>query len=278
MFNPLTERTDGLPRLLILDGHPSHDNPSFLAAANKMQIWIRFLPSHTSYMLQPLDVGCFGPVESYYRQQIAKFIRQNGPHRVRKQIFCDIYERVRNQGLCSRNIRGGWRGTGLVPWNPDRVLATINYREKTPPIERPDEGSTVQHTPRSMKQIEIGYRQVMADTKANGAGSFALTKLRKATRLLFSENCLLKDTVEQLKDKENDKGSAIKRAKFAMDPNQRIVDPDMMDQMFAERHDIRAKTGPAKRKNTAVDSGSSSKKAKRSKIVVLKYRGSSIVQ
>ena len=47
--------------------------------------------------------------------------------------------------------------------------------------------------------------------------------------------------------------------------------------MFAERHGIGAELGPKKRKNAATDSGFSSKKAKRSKIVVLKYRELSIV-
>ena len=49
------------PILLIFDGHKSHINVPVLEWAQKNNVLLFVLPSHTSHCLQPLDIGCFGP-------------------------------------------------------------------------------------------------------------------------------------------------------------------------------------------------------------------------
>ena len=50
-------------KLLIVDGHESHISlyAAQLAIANKLDIVV--MPSHTSHLVQPLDVGVFGPLK-----------------------------------------------------------------------------------------------------------------------------------------------------------------------------------------------------------------------
>ena len=43
------------------------------------------LPPHTSHILQPMDVGCFGPLQIKYSQECTKFARLN--HRVNHRSF-----------------------------------------------------------------------------------------------------------------------------------------------------------------------------------------------
>lgn len=47
------------PHLLILDGHGSPTTPEFILFALEHNIILLCLPSHTSHMLQPLDVDSF---------------------------------------------------------------------------------------------------------------------------------------------------------------------------------------------------------------------------
>jgi DDE superfamily endonuclease len=48
-------------RLLIINGYSSHINMSFISLADSLRIILQVLPPHTTYRLQPLDVGLFQP-------------------------------------------------------------------------------------------------------------------------------------------------------------------------------------------------------------------------
>jgi len=52
-------RTNGVYRLLILDGHGSHVTPEFDLFVKEHLIITLCMLSHSSHLLQPLDVGCF---------------------------------------------------------------------------------------------------------------------------------------------------------------------------------------------------------------------------
>jgi len=54
--------------ILILDGHSSHVELSVLELAREKNVSIMALPPHTSHLFQPLDVGIFGPMKSYFKQ------------------------------------------------------------------------------------------------------------------------------------------------------------------------------------------------------------------
>ena len=45
------------PLLLLLDGHSSHFQPSFVRRAAEEQVIVFCLPPHTKYLTQPLDKG-----------------------------------------------------------------------------------------------------------------------------------------------------------------------------------------------------------------------------
>jgi hypothetical protein len=62
-------------RYLICDGHASHESPDFLSFAFQHKIYLLRLPAHTSHLTQPLDVGCFAPLENYYRQGVREMQR-----------------------------------------------------------------------------------------------------------------------------------------------------------------------------------------------------------
>ena len=71
VFDPYTKQyTKGISRLLIMDGYSSHCSASFEAYARENDIIPLWLLSHSSHLLQPLDVACFSSVREHYRREV----------------------------------------------------------------------------------------------------------------------------------------------------------------------------------------------------------------
>jgi len=70
-----TERnTSGKPILLILDGHGSHESVKIIDLALTHNIMVLCLPPHTTHMLQPLDVGVFGPFAREWSEECDRIV------------------------------------------------------------------------------------------------------------------------------------------------------------------------------------------------------------
>ncbi|ERF75560.1 hypothetical protein EPUS_08972 [Endocarpon pusillum Z07020] len=70
LFDKNTRSKGSRRRLLIVDGHSSHINWSFIKLADSLRILIFILPPHTTHRLQPLDVGLFSPLAQAYTQRL----------------------------------------------------------------------------------------------------------------------------------------------------------------------------------------------------------------
>lgn len=82
------------------------------------------LPSHTPYKLQPCNIAVFGPLKAAYRDEVERRVRGE-VGTVRKEHFTYLYSLARDAAFTARNIRSGFRASGLYPFNPDRVLADL---------------------------------------------------------------------------------------------------------------------------------------------------------
>ena len=54
-----------LPLMATIQSFCTHISVGLLEWAKSMNIVIFILPAHTSHLLQPLDVACFGPVQQF---------------------------------------------------------------------------------------------------------------------------------------------------------------------------------------------------------------------
>ena len=139
-FEPATREKandERLPRVLIFDGHDSHVSSSFLYHSLENNIHLLMLLAHTSHLLQPLDVGLFGPLKSAMSGCLDALIRTGVP-RIEKAEWVGTYMEARPRAFTKVNIEGGWRGASLFPFSPDKVLRkTVNPptspRLSTPP-------------------------------------------------------------------------------------------------------------------------------------------------
>jgi len=136
IFEPATrEKAAGKPRLLLCDGHESHISSDFVFFCIEHNIYLHLLLPHSSHLLQPLDVGVFGPLKKAISARLDRLLRV-GINRLEKGEWVERYMEARDVAITENNIRGGWRGSGLVPLNRTRVtrsLPAVIMRPTTPP-------------------------------------------------------------------------------------------------------------------------------------------------
>ena len=74
-----------------------------------------FLPPHTSYVLQPLDLSVFSSLKSHYRTAVGFLALLTDSSPVGKQNFLACYCKARKEALSAQIIKAEWRATGLWP-------------------------------------------------------------------------------------------------------------------------------------------------------------------
>ncbi len=75
-FNKHTAaRAKGLYRMLVYDGHKSHESAAFQEYYKAHNIITLGLPPYSSYLTQLLDVRCFSILKRAYSRQIETFIK-----------------------------------------------------------------------------------------------------------------------------------------------------------------------------------------------------------
>lgn len=110
---------------------------------------------HSSHLLQPLDVGCFAVLKRYYGQVVEQQIRLGFNH-IDKLDFLTAFPQARTMAYKAQTIRNSFAATGLVPFNPDRVIQQLNIQLKTP-SPPPSRSSNIQSscltTPQNIRQF-----------------------------------------------------------------------------------------------------------------------------
>ncbi|KAJ6262803.1 hypothetical protein Dda_1360 [Drechslerella dactyloides] len=125
-------------RLLVLDGHGSHHSAAFELYCQEHKIITICMPPHSSHLLQPLDIGCFGPLKQAYGRQVESLMRAHVNH-ISKLEFLAGFQKAFTITITKRNILSSFAGAGIVPYNPDRVLSKLDVQLPlvTPTNSRP---------------------------------------------------------------------------------------------------------------------------------------------
>ena len=130
VFLPETN-TNGAPRLLLLDNHGSHITVQFMKICWENNVTVFYLIPHSSHILQPLDLCPFSVVKSRYRDEISNLAALADEIAVKKNLFIEVYNKARNEGMTEYNIRAGWSATGIYPWDPQKVLRSSQVMKAT---------------------------------------------------------------------------------------------------------------------------------------------------
>lgn len=106
------------PVLLLLDNHQSHLSVPVIDFCKQNGVVLLSFPPHCSHKLQPLDRGVYGPLKTFVNSFCDAWMK-NHPGKV--MSIYDIPGIVRDalpRAATQINIAGGFRASGIVPYNP----------------------------------------------------------------------------------------------------------------------------------------------------------------
>ena len=103
------------PVVLFLDGHQSHTTLGLVEEAQDKGIVLYTFPPHTTHLLQPLDVGVFGPLKHVWSQILKEFKLETLAAKVDKRAFSSLVAKMWPRVLLPEHLIGGFRGAGLHP-------------------------------------------------------------------------------------------------------------------------------------------------------------------
>jgi hypothetical protein len=242
VFLPMTNPGGKDWRLLVVDGHESHVSDDFLTECVANRVWLACLPSHSTHITQPLDVSVFCSLKVRYRQYVDQMALISGADALSKEDFLLCYHRAREEGITARNIRSGWRQTGL--WPLDVSIPLANPRLTKPTDEAiasvtrttPTKGDTVDcfETPVVGAQVR---KQAAAIRKRSGLKPRdQQLVLRKMSKALDLKNITIADQDRQIRSLQQlvRHLQPKKRAKVvSQDPNERFITMEAVKEVKA---------------------------------------------
>lgn len=124
------------PVVLIQDGHTSHMSIKLIELARANDVHLLCLPAHTTYILQPLDVGVFKPFKTYFSKACTSYLLTN-------DMIASLVATAWANTFSPNNIMGGFRKTGIFPIN----LGVIDDKMLSPSL-------AFQQNPKGIPQSE----------------------------------------------------------------------------------------------------------------------------
>ena len=163
IFIPLTQPSRPQEkRLLVLDGHGSHETTDFMYLCFQHNIHLLYLPPHTSHVLQPLDLSVFSSMKRSYRKEIGFLNELTDSSPIGKQNFLICYQKARKDALTISNIKSGWKASGLWPVSSAKPLMSRLLLENS--NQAKTKAPEIQSTPYSRSQLLVDSSQVQWST------------------------------------------------------------------------------------------------------------------
>ncbi|CUS07662.1 unnamed protein product [Tuber aestivum] len=217
-------------RVLLLDGHESHFSPEMCDLAYYNRVLLLFFLGKATHLLQPLDIGIFGPLKQSFRALIEADAAEGELH-VDWSDFYKTYEKARKETITEHLCHAGFRHAGLIP--PDPLIPLSNMRNPEyltnllPTIENEeqDKGSGASDIDEDEEEDEIteAYRQGVAGARRKDFRDVftALRQLRAIARKHAAE-AKVNGTLQRRAENEIRSLKRAKRSKKQVrtDPNQ----------------------------------------------------------
>ncbi|GAM43547.1 hypothetical protein TCE0_051f18448 [Talaromyces pinophilus] len=190
VFDPQTrDRAGDRPRLLICDGFGTHESPEVLKFCFANRIIL--------------------PLKTAYRAQVEQACRA-GVSTIGKPHFTYLYDRARKEALTPRNIRSAWSRSGLLPFDPSRVLrefqTSLSEIQTKIAVDHPNKSPHRCRTPTTSDHLVSLQSEVEQDTQSlDSACKHRLQKLGRAAAQVFAERALLLEENRVLFEQNNEK-------------------------------------------------------------------------
>lgn len=215
-FLKFVPRSDNQKVLLLL--HRSHVSVDLIEWAQEQGIIIFILPAHTSHILQPMDVSCYGPLEKIYNSLCHKLMRESSATNTRYNV-CEVAGKAYTRALSSENIQSGFRKSGIYPLNPEAIrmeyLAPAEVFKQISPITNttPSEKNTHEDAENlDNEEDNGGFVMELVNKEKHLKEIKPLSKERKTLSKIVAGKEISDGVIEKMVEHErNQKGSHGKR-------------------------------------------------------------------
>ena len=113
--------------------------------ARSNDVHLLCLPSHTTHVLQPLDVGVFRSFKGNWSKACSKYLAANPGRVITSDKLASLIADAWPLSLTLLNIMSGFKKTGIYPINPgeviDRQLAPLKLFDQLSTKSSQDPGS-----------------------------------------------------------------------------------------------------------------------------------------
>ena len=264
IFEPWTrDKANGNPRLLICDGHDSHITASWIAHCMRNNIIFMVLPPHSSHLTQPLDVGVFSPLKTHMASSIEPIISTE-IHRLLKAEWLAAYVEAHKKAFTTRNIRSGFCGTGILPFDPSKAVNRVKpqvqdqvvVRDSTP-IEctTPFKDSVLTSSPLNTDEVCLANAALLSELASGAALSSPARryaqKVVKRSERVQARNIIVEEAHNKL-------AAVVTKRKAILSGKRRVTDGEhvltteliLNGLIKAEKLTKKRKTGGARRKKS----------------------------
>ena len=114
-------KADGRTRVLFLDAHSSHDSVELVDNAHDKNIKILSYPSHTTHVLQGLDVVCFARLKEKHAEKIREF-KDNNDVTLTHKFFLRTFGPAFLEAFTPETVKTAFSATGIYPFRRGVVL------------------------------------------------------------------------------------------------------------------------------------------------------------
>jgi hypothetical protein len=179
---------------LILDNRNSYTTPESKAFCEDKAVVLLWVPPHSSHLLQPLDVGCFGPLQQAFSKQNQNLIRNHKFHVTKQDFIAYLYTALQTT-FVPANVEAGFRRYGLQPFDPEAVLL---YLDPLPQTQSPLCSQESWHTRTPSNTIEVGKQATLIQKRLQRHQSSSptpildtLTQLSKGAEIIATSTALM---------------------------------------------------------------------------------------
>ncbi|XP_055307689.1 uncharacterized protein LOC129571845 [Sitodiplosis mosellana] len=116
----------GLPTLLLLDNHTAHLSIEAIDKAINHDITMLSFPPHCTHRMQPLDITVFGPMKTMYTTKHDDWKKSNMKVTFDLHHIPLIVDQCLDLCVTPRNIKSGFKSSGIVPFNRD-IFTDVDF-------------------------------------------------------------------------------------------------------------------------------------------------------
>jgi DDE superfamily endonuclease len=144
-------------KLLLYDGHGSHDTDKFKSLAIANNIVLHMFPPYLTQLLQPLDVGCFQTYKHFHKLAVHQAVWNMQPVYDYSSLLQDLPS-IRERTLTEKTIVSAGAKAGLFPLYSSVVLNRMKkYTDPEPEPELPSFSESLFQTLKTIRHsLDLG--------------------------------------------------------------------------------------------------------------------------